>query len=47
MSHVTSFCAIVQQGLVIPGEANKVEVRCGSSLGVGIYTSPFPDFSYQ
>jgi len=41
------FKCTVQQGLVIPGEGNKVKVRSGSSLGLGIYTSPSPDFSFQ
>jgi hypothetical protein len=40
-----SLPSIVQKGLVIPGEGNTVKVRCGSSLGVGIYLSPSPDFS--
>lgn len=38
---------LVQHGLVIPGKANKVTVRCGSSLGVGIYVSPNPAFSLR
>ena len=41
------FFPAVHHGLVIPGQQNKVEVRCGSSLGVGIYLSPDPDFSFQ
>ena len=46
ISSVGTSCS-VQQGLVIPGKDNKVEGRCGSSLGVDIYTSPFPDYSYS
>jgi hypothetical protein len=40
-----SFPSIVERGLVIPGSGNSVKVRCGSSLGVGIYLSPSPTFS--
>ena len=38
---------LVQHGLVIPGQDNKIKVRCGSSLGVGIYLSPDPTFSLR
>lgn len=36
----------VQHGLVIPGANNNpIKVRCGSSLGKGIYVSPSAEFS--
>lgn len=40
-----SLPSIVQHGLVIPGKQNKIQVRCGSSLGKGIYLSPSAEFS--
>ena len=36
---------IVQHGLVIPGQNNTLKVRCGASLGRGIYLSPNAEFS--
>jgi hypothetical protein len=46
-NHLCSFVYSVHKGLVIPGSGNDVQVRSGSSLGVGIYLSPSADFSLQ
>jgi hypothetical protein len=40
-----SLPSIVQHGLVIPDKKYGIKVRCGSSLGLGIYLSPDPTFS--
>ncbi|XP_028407695.1 uncharacterized protein LOC114530286 isoform X2 [Dendronephthya gigantea] len=38
---------IVRNGLLVPGGKSGVEVAHGSSLGVGIYLSPSPEYSFN
>ena len=45
LASIKPLFVIVHRGLVIPGQDNSVQVRSGSSLGVGIYVSPSAEFS--
>ena len=38
--------SIVRNGLLVPGGKSGIDIAHGSSLGIGIYLSPFPEFSF-
>jgi hypothetical protein len=39
-------CISVRNGLLVPGKESGIGIAHGSSLGVGIYLSPVPEYSF-